>query len=82
VLCAPGDAAYIWFMVTSPRHEGAAFVDDYIDLTGAIWKGCSFDGCILEIQEGTRPTTIENCTIVQCKLVGDGWPRNLRLRDD
>jgi len=69
-------------MITSPRHEGVAFVDDYIDLTGAIWKGCSFDGCILELHAGSRPTTIENCTLVQCKLVGAGWPRDLRLKDD
>jgi hypothetical protein len=69
-------------MLKSPRHEGVAFVDDCIDLTGAIWKGCSFDGCILELHAGSRPTTIENCTLVQCKLVGAGWPRDLRLRDD
>ncbi len=45
--CRDGAYSHIHLMLKSPRHEGVAFVDDCIDLTGAIWKGCSFDGCIL-----------------------------------
>lgn len=67
-------------MITGRRTEAKTFVDDYVDLTGGVWKDCRFDGCILEMRAGHAPTTIANCTLEECMLVGDGWPRNLPLR--
>lgn len=66
-------------MVPYRKTENQTFVDDYVDLTGGIWKGCRFDGCIVELRSGYTPTTIANCVFEECKLVGDGWPPGLPI---
>ena len=51
--------------------------DERIDLTGRIVVGCYFDGCILEANVAA-PGCLVNSAIKDCRLIGNGWPHDVR----
>lgn len=58
------------------KIEDRKFLDDRILLDDANWVGCTFDGCILVLNK-TRPSIIERCRVLDCRLEGDGWPEEI-----
>lgn len=56
-------------------NRGRVLLDARVDLTGQLWCGCEFDGCILIVRRvEDHATVLHNCGIVDCRLEGDGWP--------
>lgn len=54
------------------------YVDMYLQLDGLQAENVVFDGCILELWSD-RDLFMRKIEMVDCLLVGDGWP--LWLRD-
>jgi ADP-glucose pyrophosphorylase len=50
------------------------FYDHAIDLTGQVVSNCTFDGCIITVDKATPPTEFIQTMVIDCMLIGDGWP--------
>lgn len=62
------------------KHMVAVRVlDEHVDLTGCKVERCMFDGCVLELWRGRAdgPSSIRHTNFVDCKFIGDGWPKDL-----
>lgn len=58
----------------SNRH----FVDEKIDCDGVHFHNCLLDGCILvATRAGKEARFTGTSCVLNCKLIGDGWPQNV-----
>jgi hypothetical protein len=53
---------------------GKTFLDEHLDLTGQVFRGCRFSGCVLELWRSIRKAQFDQCTFEDCRHYGDGWP--------
>ncbi len=56
------------------KTAGKTFVDQCVVMDGVDFEDCLFDGCVLTLNRAAH-VGIFRCTVKDCLLDGDGWPR-------